>query len=233
MTERLIIDLTTHGKCDDRSSVNDVEVTFQNVNLVNVNKLYEIVAKQKITSIKLEGSIEHFNIPSGVKTAECCELGLKTIHIPDSVEFLYCSGNELTNLELPCNILSLFADCNNIDKLTSRGALTRIESLFLRHNKISDFDLRLPPSMDLFFIGDNDPEVRVKYMAFLFPVQNDPIIIGGDFVNVLSDNNDLAMKEHIRGRLQIMCELGHEYINVRELHNDATWYRGDVRAFDY
>ena len=99
---------------------------------------------------------------------------------------------------------------------------TQQESLWIDNNNMRDFDLQLPLTMDLFFIKNNQPDLKIKHLGFLFRFRYEALIIDGDFVDVLSDDKDLAKKEYTRGRLSIMCELGHEYIYVRELHNDET-----------
>lgn len=90
---------------------------------------------------------DHITIPEGVISFACANVGLKSITLPDSLQYVYLSQNKLSTLELPQNIKIVVADHNILTNISFRGNPTCIEELDLQTNRLLKFEFVPPESL--------------------------------------------------------------------------------------
>lgn len=169
-----------------------------------------------VTELFLTGTLDHFKVPDNITTLGISNTGVKTIELNDKLEYLYCSKNKLRTLELPANILCVDVDCNELEEITAREPLTCLVRLDIRYNKFKRFDLRLPlNTMSDFFIAGN-PDIKIKYMDFLFLCDENDVCYGlvdGDCKDILG-NGKLVYDLWVRGQVEQHSYSGKKYIDV-------------------
>lgn len=201
---------------------NVTELTLTNVTQSN---FYQLTFPKSLTHLILYGTMNNLIIPDGITDIECSNLGLEKIYISDSVEYLQCSDNNLNTIELPKNILCASIDNNKITKITCREPLTRLFSLIICNNLITDFDIKLPTTVSHICISGNK-NIKFKYLDFLFYGGNSTLynLIDGDIKDEL-DIHNLFFREHLRGRLYDLCIYGETYIDLKQIGNDKYYYQ--------
>jgi len=137
----------------DVDSVRIINVSDENIHCINI--------PQNITEIDLEGHITSYVIPSHIETFWGWSLGMNEIYVPDSVKQLWVDDNDLESIELPSNIVIVCLSNNKLKNITSRGPLTNIYHLDIRHNCMAQLDIDLPNTMREFYVEGN-PDIRIK-----------------------------------------------------------------------
>ena len=142
-------------------------------------------------------------------------LGLTSIYIPDSVKEIDCSENNLTEVELPEAIEIVYLSCNNLTKLKARNELKCLICLDIRYNNMSDLDIRIPKTFRMFWMEGN-PDLRIKYLEFLFPYEDNAIVLDGDFLDEYG--NGLLQREYTRNKVGQRVYSGQKYIPIKEFY---------------
>ena len=191
----------------------DVEkVCFKDVDESNVNKLYNL--PKHIEEIELIGKLNHFDTPYGLNVVDCNNMGLQTIHISDDLKWLFCSCNEITEIELPDDIEMAVLSDNKLVKIKARSQLTSLKCLDISNNMITDFDIKLPQTMEIFYMRGNPENMRIKYLNFVIN-DYDNLNCAGDFIDILGDG--ILLQEYARTILGQRCFLGRKYIDLKRM----------------
>jgi hypothetical protein len=195
--------------------------------LTNVTQLsfYQLIFPQTLTHLILYGNMDNLIIPDGITDIECNNLGLIQIYISESVEYLQCTNNNLKTIELPKNILCASIDNNKITKIICREPLTRLFSLTVNNNLITDFDIKLPNTVSHICIAGNK-DIKFKYLEFLFFGGGSSFykFIDGDIVDELGIRY-FDYHEHLRARLYSLCTYGETYIDLKQIGNDNYYFK--------
>ena len=139
--------------------------TQQDIDELDVSKF----TNTEITTLNIKGDyIQSFSIPEGIEVFGGRGLGLRELNVPDSLEYLYCSDNFLTHLELGKNIVCLEANNNKLEALRFRGT-DQLWNIRVENNRLShpSFGLDLANGMPRALMDiewENNP-VKLKDMA--------------------------------------------------------------------
>lgn len=186
------------------------------------DNFYTFKIPEHVHELEICGTMKKLIIPDHVTDIICSFMNLEELHIGDKVEYLYCNDNNLTTVYLPETLLAADISDNKINKIIIKNELKYIQYLYVQNNQIEDFDIRLPQTM-AWFDMDNNPNMKIKYLNFVFGGSEIFNIIEGDFDRVLC-NNQLINKEHIRARLFDACNAGNTYIDINRLKKDKYFY---------
>jgi hypothetical protein len=208
----------------DLSIINDINIPNNKKKLIIINASDDNFNKLKIPEyieeIEINGSLKSLKLPDHLKCVTCSYLNLENLYLGDELEYLFCFNNNLKTITLPDNILTANFSHNKLEEIKAKNELKRIEFLDISYNNIHDFDLKLPNTMGYFFMENNPDDFKIKYAAFLVYDSGLVRVIDGDF-----DKEDkLLCNEYLRGRLEELCRLEYEYIDINKLEDDDYYF---------
>lgn len=100
-------------------------------------------------------------VPEGIKTVFLDDLGLKSVHLPDTITDVYISHNKLVKLELPKGVRKVIANANILTEVTFRdGNPVNLEEIDLECNRLLSFCFKPPESLVAINLSFNDNLVR-------------------------------------------------------------------------
>ena len=100
-----------------------------------------------IETVFLHGDFaDHFQVPEGVVYVGCSFMGLKSIYLPDSVEFLYADRNHFRSIELPAGLVKASLRDNILSEIKFREPPTQLIELDLFGNRLLALDFPVPES---------------------------------------------------------------------------------------
>jgi len=192
------------------------QLTLYNVNQTN---FYQLKLPEYVTDLILHGKMTDLIIPEGIKDIYCCNMGLKTVHICESLEFLECCDNDLETIELTKNLLCANVRDNKIKTVTCREKLEKLACLDILNNRVTDLDIDFPEEtmVDAYFGGNEN--LKIKNIKFIFSNNIHCNFISGDFLSVY-DIEHYVYHEHLRYRLYLLASLGENYLDVKAVKDD-------------
>lgn len=214
----LLIDLSDLNEIQLKSSELIKVESLKLVNVTNTNIMNIGDIPANIKELCIEGSLIEYVIPDSIVDFQGSNLGLKDIIVNKNLEWLTCRHNELKTISLNENIKAVYLDDNKLEDITAQGKLNSIMFLSIQNNKIKNFDLLLPNTVESFDIEGNDG-IRIKYLDFIFSCdENDRVIgiIDGDYKYVLG-NGILAYDLFTRNQVAQWCYTGRKYIDLNSL----------------
>ena len=138
--------------CDDNNWIFDPPEGTRYIIFENINqKAYDSIWPLFTSSLRMvefyDGNLDYLFLPEGIEYVNAPDLGLKRIHVPDSIYILYCDKNRLVEIDLPRNISKLYATSNKLKRLTVRTEnLERLEDIYLKNNpRLLKLDFKPPP----------------------------------------------------------------------------------------
>ena len=117
---------------------------------------------------------DRLTVPNGVNNLICHNLGLKELHLPDSLENAYILQNKLTHLELPENVFLIDASNNMLNEITFRKPPMKLFELDLHENRLISLDFVPPKSLCTLIVKQN-PLVYINPELFDIAIASDGI----------------------------------------------------------
>ena len=118
----------------------------------------QLVCPNTIETLRIMGDyFDHITVPEGVKNFECVNVCLKSVVLPDSIEFVYVGHNKLSTIEIPPQTVVLAANDNIITYITFRkGEIpSQLTELDLSCNRLVALNFTPPETLDAINISCN------------------------------------------------------------------------------
>ena len=167
-----------------------------------------------IPNIIIKFKISKLIIPEHILDIECFEMEINEIICNDKLEFLYCPNNNIKSIIIPDNLLYLNISNNKLENIYVNNTVNCLHQLDISYNNITDFTLKLPKTIETFYIKGN-VNIRIKHWNFIFRNNSSLKIIYTDIDEIIF-NGELKNNYKLLDRLDDLHEIL-EYITYEDI----------------